>query len=223
MPVYKFGFDARYAAAPATVREMHGATVGAEVSGSPVTLDSDGNGQITLPAGTYQAFTSATAGGIETSPANCVLDIVGSIADGAGGAIGMELIGPITTSFDTPGVGGDYGIGIGPVIPAGSVVLNIWAVCTEEISPTPTDSAIYLGVFPEGDIESGAGVKSYLMADGAVLAGPVIAREMQDHPQAALFPFVASTDIQTSITWWPGEGAFVSGSVDVYVLTGQPV
>lgn len=57
---------------------------------------------------------------------------------GGGGSQAVELLGPFPIAFDTPGLDNPAGNGalVGPVIPAGSLVLSAWILTTVDWTAT---------------------------------------------------------------------------------------
>lgn len=87
--IYDAKFSPAYAGQSATVRD----TTGAEVEGSPVTLDASGSAQLELPAGSYTAVTSNAALGLGTSTTALTLNLGDSLdADAPGAAETAYLI-----------------------------------------------------------------------------------------------------------------------------------
>lgn len=96
MAIYTFSFDPKYAGRAATVT----AHDGSEVTGSPITLDANGDGSLSLPTGTYAARVDNTAAryGDGYSVVNGVFDVEDSI-DAAGGGGGAILVGESYTAY----------------------------------------------------------------------------------------------------------------------------
>lgn len=84
--VYDFSFANEFGGLDATVTDA----TGAEVDGSPLTLNSTGDGSLELDEGTYTATVSNTALALGNAKSVGVLNVAASIAAGGGGVGASE-------------------------------------------------------------------------------------------------------------------------------------